>query len=167
MSEIVLVAAVAENGVIGQGGVMPWHLPADLAHFKRVTWGHPILMGRRTFEAIGRALPGRRNIVLTRDPDFSAPGIETAASLERALERIGEATQVMVIGGAELYRIALPLAQRIYLTRIHARPEGDTFFPDLVPAQWCQVECKTHPTDKFHPYALSFIELRRVEDNTG
>ncbi len=133
MSEIVLVAAVAENGVIGQGGVMPWHLPADLAHFKRVTWGHPILMGRRTFEAIGRALPGRRNIVLTRDPDFSAPGIETASSLEQALERIGEAAQVMVIGGAELYRIALPLAQRIYLTRIHASPEGDTFFPRPYP----------------------------------
>lgn len=166
MSEIVLVAAVAENGVIGQGGVMPWHLPADLAHFKRVTWGHPILMGRRTFEAIGRALPGRRNIVLTGNPDFSAPGIETAASLEQALERIGETTQVMVIGGAELYRIALPLAQRIYLTRIHASPEGDTFFPDLVPAQWRQVERKTHPTDEFHPYALSFIELERVEDNT-
>ncbi|MGA7966114.1 MAG: dihydrofolate reductase [Gammaproteobacteria bacterium] len=166
MSEIVLVAAVAENGVIGQGGVMPWHLPADLAHFKRVTWGHPILMGRRTFEAIGRALPGRRNIVLTRDPDFSAPGIETASSLEQALERIGEAAQVMVIGGAELYRIALPLAQRIYLTRIHASPEGDTFFPDLIPTQWRQLERKTHPTDKLHPYALSFIELGRVEDNT-
>lgn len=165
MSEIVLVVAVAENGVIGWGGAMPWHLPADLAHFKRVTWGHPIVMGRRTFEAIGRALPGRRNIVLTRS-GFKAPGVETTVSLEQALALTGNASQVMIIGGAELYRTALPLVQRIYLTRIHASPEGDTFFPDLAPTQWREVERKTHPIDKLHPYALSFIELERMEWGT-
>lgn len=165
MSEIVLVAAVAENGVIGQDGAMPWHLPADLAHFKRVTWGHPILMGRRTFEAIGRALPGRHNIVLTRKPGFGAPGIETAASLEQALSLCGDAKQIMVIGGAELYRAALPIARRIYMTRIHSRPEGDVFFPDLDPSQWREVESENRPTDETHPYSLSFIQLERVEDS--
>jgi len=145
---------------------MPWHLPADLAHFKRVTWGHPIVMGRRTFEAIGRPLPGRRNIVLTRNPGFSAPGVETAAGLEQALALVDGASQVMVIGGAELYRAALPLAQRIYLTRVHARPEGDTCFPALDPAEWRQISCKTRPTDGDHRYALSFIELQRVKEGT-
>lgn len=164
MSEIVLVAAVAENGVIGQDGAMPWHLPADLAHFKRVTWGHPILMGRRTFEAIGRALPGRRNIVISRS-GFKAPGIETATSLEQAVALCGEATQIMVIGGAELYRAALPIARRIYLTRIHASLEGDTFFPDLDSTQWYEVARETRPTDAAHSYALSFIELERMENS--
>ena len=135
MSEIVLVAAVAENGVIGRDGALPWHLPADLAHFKRVTWGHPILMGRRTFAVIGRALPGRRNIVLTSNPNFVAPGVETAASLKQALSLAGDVPQIMVIGGAELYRAALPLARRIYLTRVHARIEGDAFFPDFADNQ--------------------------------
>ncbi len=165
MSEIVLVAAVAENGVIGRDGALPWHLPADLAHFKRVTWGHPILMGRRTFAVIGRALPGRRNIVLTSNPNFAAPGVETAASLKQALSLAGDVPQIMVIGGAELYRAALPLARRIYLTRVHARIEGDAFFPDFAAAQWRRIECKIRPTDKAHPYALSFIELERVEDS--
>jgi dihydrofolate reductase len=163
MSEIVLLVAVADNGVIGRDGSMPWHLPADLAHFKRVTWGHPILMGRRTFAAIGRALPGRRNIVLTRNPEFSAPGIETAASLDEALSLAGDVPQIMVIGGAEIYRATLPLARRIHLTRVHARPEGDAFFPDLAAAQWHQIKCRIRPTDNVHPYALSFIELERME----
>ncbi len=163
MSEIVLLVAVADNGVIGRDGSMPWHLPADLAHFKRITWGHPILMGRRTFAAIGRALPGRRNIVLTRNPEFSAPGIETAASLDEALSLAGDVPQIMVIGGAELYRAALPLAHRIYMTRVHVRVEGDTFFPDLVASQWHRVACRIRPTDTTHPYALNFIELERVE----
>jgi len=167
MSDIVLVAAVAENGIIGREGAMPWHLPADLAHFKRVTWGHPIIMGRRTFEAIGRPLPGRRNIVVTRSPGFSAPGIETAAGLEQALELVDDASQVLVIGGAELYRSALPLAERIYLTRVHARPEGDTRFPALDSSEWRQISCKTRPTDHDHRYALSFIELQRVKEGTA
>lgn len=166
MNNVVLVAAVAENGIIGRDGSMPWHLPADLAHFKWVTWGHPILMGRRTFEDIGRALPGRRNIVVTRNLDFSAPGVETAAGLGEALALTGEAAQTMVIGGAELYRSALPLAQLIYLTRVHARPEGDTRFPALDPSEWRQISCKTRPTDGDHRYALSFIELQRVKGKT-
>jgi dihydrofolate reductase len=165
MSEIVLLAAVADNGVIGRDGALPWHLPADLAYFKRITWGHPILMGRRTFAAIGRALPGRRNIVLTRNPAFTAPDIETAASLEQALSLAGDVPQIMVIGGAELYRAALPLARRIYLTRVHAWLEGDAFFPNLAAGQWRRIECKIHPTDNVHPYALSFIEMERVEDS--
>ncbi len=166
MSEIVLVAAVAENGMIGRNGAMPWRLPADLAHFKRVTMGHPIVMGRRTYEAIGRALPGRRNIVVTRNPRFSAPGVEAAASLERALALAGDAEQVMVIGGAELYRAALPLANRIHLTRVHARPEGDTRFPELDASEWREVSCRTRPTDPDNAFGLSFIELQRVGGRT-
>lgn len=162
MSEIVLVAAVADNGIIGRDGAMPWHLPADLAHFKRITLGHPIVMGRRTFEAIGRPLPGRRNIVVTRNPGFSAPGVDTAAGLDEALALAGDVPQVMVIGGAELYRAALPLADRIHLTRVHARPEGDTRFPELDTSQWREVARKTHPTDSDNPFALSFIEMQRV-----
>lgn len=162
MREIVLVAAVAENGVIGSDGRMPWHLSADLAHFKRVTWGYPVLMGRRTFEAIGRALPGRRNVVLTRNTSFAPLGVETAANLDEALALAGDCRRVMVIGGAELYRAALPLARRIYLTRVHARPEGDTFFPVLDASEWRQVACTTHPADSTSPEALSFIELERA-----
>lgn len=166
MSEIVLVAAVAENGIIGRNGTMPWHLPADLAHFKRLTLGHPIVMGRRTFEAVGRPLPGRRNIVVTRNPDFAASGVETAASLEQALALAGDAPQVMVIGGGELYRAALPLARRIHLTRVHARPDGDTRFPELDTSEWRETERRTRPTDADNSYALSFIELQRVESDT-
>lgn len=161
MSVIALVAAVAENGVIGREGTMPWHLPADLAHFKRITMGKPIVMGRRTFEAIGRALPGRRNIVVSRNADFKAPGIERAANLEAALALTGDVEEVMVIGGGELYRAALPLAHRIHLTRIQAKIEGDTSFPDFDTSEWHETAREERTADEKNAYALTFLTLER------
>ncbi|WP_448581458.1 dihydrofolate reductase [Thermaurantiacus sp.] len=137
--EIILVVAAAENGVIGRAGVMPWHLPHDLRRFKRMTTGHPVIMGRRTFEAIGRPLAGRHNIVMTRDPAWRAEGVTVAANLAEAIAAAGRdprAGRIFVIGGAQVYAEALPLATAIELTRVHARPEGDTWFPGPDPAHW-------------------------------
>jgi len=161
MGVISLIAAVTDNGVIGRGGGMPWHLPADLAHFKRTTQGKPIVMGRKTFEAIGRPLPGRRNIVVSRRSGFAPAGVETAGSLADALALAGDAEEVMVIGGGELYREALPLARRLYLTRIHAAIEGDTRFPELDPADWRETGREERPADERNDHALSFVTLER------
>lgn len=142
--EIVLVVAVAENGVIGRDGVMPWHLPEDLRRFRRLTVGHPVVMGRRTFESIGRPLPGRHNIVLTRDPRWRAEGVTVAGNLAEAIAAAGldprtRSPRIFVIGGAAVYAEAMPVATAIELTRVHARPEGDTFFPGPDPAQWVRI----------------------------
>jgi dihydrofolate reductase len=162
--EISLVAAVADNGVIGADGGMPWHLPADLAHFKRLTMGKPVLMGRLTWESIGKPLPGRRNLVLTRDPHWRAQGAERVSSMRSAIVAAGQhgATELMVIGGAEVYRQALPHAQRIYLTRVHAEPWGDTLFPELEPDQWREVARREQMSDQCNPWDLSFVVLERV-----
>lgn len=157
-----LIAAVSENGVIGRAGRMPWHLPADLAHFKRMTMGKPIVMGRHTFEAIGRPLPGRRNVVVSRRADFAAAGVDVAPDLAAALELGADAHEIMVIGGGELYRAALPLAQRIYLTRVHANVEGDTRFPALSAGEWRETAREERPADKKNPWALSFVTLERT-----
>ena len=158
---VTLVVAATDDGVIGRDGGMPWHLPADLAHFKRVTMGHPIVMGRRTFASIGRALPGRLNVVVTRDRGFAAAGIAVAHSFNEALSACGDAPEVMVIGGGELYRAALPLATRVYLTRIHAALEGDTHFPALDPAAWTETAREERPPDDRNAYPLSFLTLER------
>ena len=139
--EIVLVVAVADNGVIGRNGAMPWHLPADLRHFKRLTTGKPVIMGRKTFESIGKPLPGRHNIVLTRDAGWQTEGVTLAPNLAEAIAAAGldpraRAGEIMVVGGAQIYAEALPIATRIELTRIHVSPEGDTFFPDPDPRHW-------------------------------
>lgn len=134
---ISLIAAVASNGIIGAGNALPWRLPEDLKRFRSLTLGHPVIMGRRTFESIGRALPGRRNIVVTRNPGFVAPGCETAGSLEAAVAACAGATdEVFVIGGAQLYAQALPQARRLYLTEIRAEFDGDTRFPSFDPDPW-------------------------------
>lgn len=158
---VTLVVAATDHGVIGKDGGMPWHLPADLAHFKRVTLGHPIVMGRRTYASIGRALPGRLNVVVTRDRSFTAPGVTVAHSLDEALAACGDAPEVMVIGGGELYREALPRATRIHLTRIHAAIDGDTHFPALAPAVWHEVARDEHPADERNAYPMSFRTLER------
>lgn len=139
---IALIVAVAENGVIGRAGQLPWRMPSDLKTFRRLTLGKPIIMGRKTFQSIGKALDGRDNIIVTRDEAFAAPGTEVCATLEAALA-LGAvradargAAEIMVIGGADIYRQALPAAGRIYLTRIHARPAGDATFPDPDPDHW-------------------------------
>ncbi|MDX1374093.1 MAG: dihydrofolate reductase [Burkholderiales bacterium] len=139
-----LVAALASNGVIGARGGLPWRLPEDLKRFKALTLGHPIIMGRRTWESIGRALPGRRNIVVTRRRDFTAPGAEVAGSLEDALARCADADVVFVIGGAELYAAALPIADALEFTEIDAAFEGDTRFPAYARAAWREVRRERH-----------------------
>ena len=134
---VVLVAAVADNGVIGADGAIPWHLPEDFAHFKTTTMGHALVMGRATYESIGRPLPGRTTIVLTRDPAWSAAGVQVAASLEEALVQARELDgDVMVVGGSAVYEAALPLADAQVLTEVHQSPEGDTCYPDFDRADW-------------------------------
>jgi dihydrofolate reductase len=136
MPLVSLVAALARNRVIGASNRLPWHLPEDLQRFKRLTMGAPVIMGRKTHESIGRALPGRRNIVVTRRPRASWDGCEVAGSLDAALAAAGDAPEVFLIGGAELYRLALPRADRLYLTLIDAEYPGDTLFPEFDPADW-------------------------------
>lgn len=137
-----LIVAAAENGVIGRGGGLPWHQSSDLKTFRRLTMGKPIIMGRRTFQSIGKPLDGRDNIVVTRDPAFEVRGVSTcgntgdALTLARVLAATSGADEIMVIGGARVYEAMLPIADRIYMTRIHAAPEGDRHFPDLDPAVW-------------------------------
>lgn len=164
LPEITLVAAVADNGVIGAEGGMPWHLPADLAHFKQLTLGKPVLMGRLTWEAIGKPLPGRTNLVLSRDPAWLAEGATRVASLDEALKIAGEneAGELIVIGGAEVYRQALPHAKRIYLTRVHAEPWGDTLFPELEPDEWDEVARREQMSDERNAWDMTFVVLERA-----
>lgn len=159
---ITLVVAAADNGVIGHDGKMPWHLPADLAHFKLLTWGKPIVMGRRTYESIGRPLPGRTNIVVTRDAAWSRPGVVVAHSLEAAFAAAAGATEVMVIGGAQLYADCLPLATRVELTQVHAEPAGDTHWSPLDLKHWREVARHEHAADARNVHALTFIAYERA-----
>lgn len=144
------MAAVADNGVIGRDGRLPWHLPEDLAHFKRVTTGHTVIMGRKTYESIGRPLPRRTNVVVTRQPDWSADGVLVAPSVEAALERAAELDgDAMVIGGAEVYAAALPLADRQVVTEVHLAPDGDVRYPEFDRSQWVEVHREPHDGHDF------------------
>lgn len=161
-----LVVAASDNNVIGRQGQLPWHLPADLKHFKELTLGHPVVMGRRTFESIGRPLPGRANIVVSRRVDWPAPaGVLHAPSLPAALELARQqpgGEEVCVIGGGEIYRQALPAADVVHLTEVHTQvPDGDTFFPPLPPAEWREETRQRHEPDARHAVAYSFVTLRR------
>lgn len=158
-----LIVAVCLHGEIGKEGRMPWHLPADLKHFKATTLGKPVLMGRKTLEAIGRPLPERRNLVLTRDGSFRAEGCEAVHSIQEALQLAADATELMVIGGGEVYRMAWAKADRVYLTRIQAEVEGaDTFFPALNPREWREVSRDDHRADLKNPFDYSFLVFDRV-----
>jgi dihydrofolate reductase len=157
-----IVVAMAANCVIGRDNQLPWHLPADLKHFKQLTTGKPILMGRKTWESIGRPLPERTNIVITRDTDYTAAGCVVVHSLEAALRAVEHNEEAMVIGGSELYRQVLPEVSTIYLTRVHADIEGDTFFPELGDSEWREVERIDCEPDENNTHACSFITLERV-----
>lgn len=139
MTRLTIIAAVARNGVIGHRGGMPWHLPGELAQFKATTLGHTLVMGRATFDSIGRALPGRRTIVITRNPTWQHPGVETAHSFADALSLAGPGDEVFAAGGAQIYELALPFAQRLVITEVDAEPEGDTWFPSWARADWVEV----------------------------
>ena len=161
--DIVIIAAVADNGVIGQGGVMPWRLKSDMRHFRELTTGKPVVMGRRTYDSLHiKPLPGRTNIVVTRDNSFTAPGVLVVPSLEAALEAaLGDAmrrgSDIMVIGGAEIYAQAMPLAGRLEITQVHATPEGDTRFPPIDPAVWRETGRSTHPAGPGDDAAYDFV----------
>jgi len=156
-----LVVAVARNGVIGRDNALPWRLPAELAHFKRVTMGHPIVMGRRTYESIGKPLPGRKNIVVTHNRAFEAPGCTVVTSLEEAWRAADGADEVCVIGGTTLFAETLPAADVIHLTEVEAEVEGDTWFPPFDRGEWQEREIARHPADERHAYPFRILELTR------
>ena len=158
--ELRLVAAMARNRVIGRDNALPWRLPEDLRRFKRLTLGHPVLMGRRTHESIGRALPGRENLVLTRDRGFAAPGCRVVHDLESALRAAGERV-LMVIGGADLYAQTLPLASTLHLTLVEADVDGDTLFPEFDPGQWRLVADVHHPAGGGRALGFRFMDYVR------
>jgi dihydrofolate reductase len=161
-----MVVAVAENGVIGETNSIPWYLPADLAHFKEKTLGHTVLMGRKTYQSImerlGHPLTDRRNVVITTQEKFQAPGCEVFSSLETALASLKD-EDVYVIGGAEVYQQALPLTDRIFLTKVHATPQGDKYFPELKTTSWKEVDSELHHPDEKNPVAYTFMTYERIK----
>jgi dihydrofolate reductase len=157
-----VIVAVAENGVIGKDNALPWRLPEDLKHFKAITFGHPVVMGRKTFESIGRPLPGRLNLVVSRNPDYRPEGVTVAASLESAIQKAGAAQEVFVIGGSALFKEALPKADRVYLTRIHRDFSGDVFFPEAeLAGRFQTVKESRHESAGEPKLSFSFIEAER------
>lgn len=163
---VTLVVAAGDNGVIGVDGGLPWHLPDDLRHFKRVTMGRPVIMGRRTWDERGTPLPGRTNIVLTRDPGWSGTGALRVGSLEEALEAAdghGGRDRAAVIGGGVVYRLAMAIAGAAWVTRVHASPDGDATFPELDPRCWTRVEAREHARDERHAHAFTIERWVRVD----
>jgi dihydrofolate reductase len=169
MMQIVLIAAVAENGVIGQGGTMPWRLKSDMKHFRALTMGKPVIMGRKTYlSTSAKPLPGRTNIVVTRDPQFTAPGALVARSLDIALEvargdALRRGSDIMVIGGSEIYAQAMPLAHRLEITRIQMKPEGDTAFPPIDPGVWREAAHEPHPAGEGDDVAFEFVSYVKAD----
>ena len=161
-----VIVARARNGVIGRDNALPWRLPEDLAHFKRTTMGHPVIMGRRTWESLGRPLPGRRNLVVTRDPAWSAVGAERMASIDEAVAACANHAEAFVIGGAELYAAALPLCTRAVVTEIDRDYEGDTYLPALDATQWAEMSRDVHQATAASP-AFAFVEYARVTPDTA
>jgi len=162
-----MIWAMSRNRTIGRTNALPWHLPEDMKYFKRVTMGKPIIMGRKTWESIGRPLPGRTNIVITRDPTYIAEGVkivrtlDEAISLAQSIALIDGADEAVVIGGAQIYALALPLAQRLYMTQVHAEVEGDAFFPQFDLTQWEELGREDFSASGQNPYDYSFVVLER------
>lgn len=159
---IAMIAAMANNRVIGKDNQMPWHLPADLKHFKKVTLGKPVIMGRKTYQSIGKALPGRRNIVISRQGVALSADADWVQSIEQALALVQDEAEVMIIGGAEIYRQVLPLADTLYITDIELTVEGDAFFPDYqAAARWHEAASEFHQADPQNPHSYHFRILNR------
>ena len=165
-SRVSLIAALAENRTIGRAGGLPWHLPDDLKHFKRLTVDHTIIMGRKTYQEVNRPLPGRRNVVISRDSTFRPEGVTVVSTLEEALALGATEEEMFVIGGGEIYRLALPYADRLYLTIVHASVEGDTTFPRLDEGAWILEEELHHPADERHPMSFTFRTYVRLRSTT-
>lgn len=163
MPKITLIVAAAENNAIGKNNQMPWHLPNDFKYFKKSTIGHSIVMGRKTFDSIGKPLPERRNIVLTKDLHYNNSEVDVANSIAEVLNYCRDEREVFIIGGAEIFKQTLPLAQKILLTRVHAEIPGDTFFPDLLPTEWTCISKEEHHKDEKHAYDYTFEVWQRKE----
>lgn len=160
--KVALIVAMDEQGVIGRNNDLPWRLSADLQYFRKVTMGKPLIMGRNTHESIGRPLPGRRNIVITRQQDFQAAGCDVVFSIEQALALCEGEAEVMIMGGASLYEQTLPLVDTLYLTRVHTKVEGDTWFPDWSEADWQLVSREDHQADAKNEFDYSFLQYERI-----
>ena len=160
---ISLIVAASDNGVIGVDGELPWRLPADLQHFKSVTMGKPIVMGRKTWDSLGRPLPGRQNIVITRQPGFEAGGCDVVPYPAKALTVADDADEVMIIGGGQIYAMFLRRADRVYLTRVHTDVEGDAVFPDLDGELWERVSADRHEADDANEHAFTFEVYERAD----
>ncbi len=162
-----VIVAVAENGVVGRNNALPWYLPADLMYFKKVTMGKPVLMGRKTFESIGKPLPGRSNIVLSRDRAYAAEGVKVVASLQQAVELASDIAiidgrdELMVIGGADIYALAIPLADRLYITEVHAEVDGDAYLPAVDWSQWREVSRQRNAAVEPNRHDFSFVVYHR------
>lgn len=167
MTILSMIVATADNNIIGKNNTMPWHLPADLAYFKKVTLGKPIIMGRKTYESIGRPLPGRRNIVISRDADYAAAGIDTVTSVEQALALVDGTNgndaveEIMVIGGGAIYKHCLSKADRLYITHIKAEIDGDTQFPHYDDGRWEKISSELRVNDEKNAYDLDFCVYQR------
>lgn len=159
---ISIIVAASTNNVIGTRGALPWRLSSDLQRFKTLTMGKPIIMGRLTFESIGRPLPGRKNIVLTRQTDYVPDGCELAVSISAALEAAGDAEEIMIIGGGRIYQEFLPLTHRIYLTRVQAEIDGDAFLPSLNDDEWCENSREQHTANESNDFDSVFSVLDRI-----
>ena len=159
---ISIIAAVAENNVIGKNGQLPWHLPADLMHFKNLTMGHHIIMGRKTFESVGKPLPGRTNIIISRQNDLKEANCIVVHSLDEAIKYIVEDNEPFICGGAEIYKQAFDIADKMYLTRIHEEFDGDTFFPEINMNVWAEKGREDFEPDDKNKYAYSFCVFKRI-----
>lgn len=163
-----MIVAVAENGVIGRNNALPWYLPNDLKYFKQTTMGKPVIMGRKTYESIGKPLPGRTNIVITRQSDYQPEGVKVVSSVEAARELaesvclIDGQSEAMIMGGAEIYTLSLPHTDRLYLTEVHAAVEGDAFFPDYDKSQWQETGREDFAAEGPNPYDYSFVVYERI-----
>lgn len=161
MPEILLIVAQSDNGAIGHQGAMPWHLPRDLKHFKAQTLGHPVIMGRKTYDSIGRALPGRQNLVISRNAALALPDAQTCPDLATAIAR-ARGDKIFIIGGAEIYRLALPLADTLLVTHVHTTvAQADAYFPPIDPAIWQETACETHAADDVNLYPMCFCRYER------
>ncbi len=156
-----IIVATAENNVIGYRNQLIWKLPADLRHFKMLTTGHPVIMGRKTFESIGKALPNRRNIVISTNKAYQAEGCEMAGSIAIALEMVKDASEAFIIGGGTIYKEIWDKADRLYLTRVHISPEGDTYIPEVRAEEWIEMKREDFQADEKNEYAYSFIDYQR------
>ena len=158
-----IISAMDENRLIGQRNALPWHLPADLAFFKRTTLGKPVLMGRKTYESIGKPLPGRRNVIISRDTGYRAEGCEVCCSIDQAMQLVDDVPEAMLIGGASLYTQTLDLADHLYITEIKAVFEGDAWFPKIDPMRWQETWREEHTADEKNPYSYAFVKYTRIK----